>query len=259
MRHIQKQQKKINMKLLEGKVALITGATRGIGKGIAEMFAQQGAKVAFTYAGSVEKAQQLENDLGKITTVKSYQSDASDYEAAQKLIADVIEEFGQIDILINNAGITRDNLMLRMSKEDWDTVIKVNLDSVFNLTKAVVKPMMKAKAGSIINMTSVVGVKGNAGQANYAASKAGVIGFTKSIALELGSRNIRCNAIAPGFIETEMTGALDEKTVQGWRDAIPLKRGGQPEDVANACVFLACDMSSYITGQVLNVDGGMLT
>lgn len=247
------------MKLLEGKVALITGATRGIGKGIAEVFARQGAKVAFTYAGSVDKAKALEEELGKITTVKSYRSDASDYDAAQQLVADVISEFGKIDILINNAGITRDNLMLRMSKDDWDTIIKVNLDSVFNMTKAVVKPMMKAKAGSIINMTSVVGVKGNAGQANYAASKAGVIGFSKSIALELGSRNIRCNAIAPGFIETEMTGALDEKTVQGWRDAIPLKRGGQPEDVANACVFLASEMSSYVTGQVLNVDGGMLT
>lgn len=247
------------MGLLEGKVALITGATRGIGKGIAEVFAKEGAQVAFTYAGSVDKAKALEEELEKITTVKSYQSDASDYDAAQKLAADVLADFGKIDILINNAGITRDNLMLRMSKDDWDTIIKVNLDSVFNLTKAVIKPMMKARSGSIINMTSVVGVKGNAGQANYAASKAGVIGFSKSIALELGSRNIRCNAIAPGFIETEMTASLDEKTVQGWRDAIPLKRGGQPEDVANACVFLASDMSSYISGQVLNVDGGMLT
>ena len=207
----------------------------------------------------MNKAKALEEELSKITTVKSYQSDASDYDAAQKLVEDVLAEFGQIDILVNNAGITRDNLMLRMSKEDWDTIIKVNLDSVFNLTKAVIKPMMKAKSGSIINMTSVVGVKGNAGQANYAASKAGVIGFSKSIALELGSRNIRCNAIAPGFIETEMTAALDEKTVQGWREGIPLKRGGQPEDVANACVFLGSEMSSYITGQVLNVDGGMLT
>ena len=247
------------MGLLDGKVALITGATRGIGKGIAEVFAKEGAHVAFTYAGSVDKAKALEEELGKITTVKSYQSDASDYDAAQKLAADVMEDFGKIDILINNAGITRDNLMLRMSKDDWDTIIKVNLDSVFNLTKAVIKPMMKARSGSIINMTSVVGVKGNAGQANYAASKAGVIGFSKSIALELGSRNIRCNAIAPGFIETEMTLALDETTVQGWREGIPLKRGGQPEDVANACVFLASDMSTYITGQVLNVDGGMLT
>ena len=247
------------MGLLEGKVALITGATRGIGKGIAEVFAKEGAQVAFTYAGSVDKAKALEEELGKITKVKSYQSDASDYDAAQQLAADVIADFGKIDILINNAGITRDNLMLRMSKDDWDTIIKVNLDSVFNLTKAVIKPMMKARSGSIINMTSVVGVKGNAGQANYAASKAGVIGFSKSIALELGSRNIRCNAIAPGFIETEMTAALDEKTVQGWRESIPLKRGGQPEDVADACVFLASDMSGYITGQVLNVDGGMLT
>lgn len=247
------------MKILEGKVALITGATRGIGKGIAEVFAEQGAQVAFTYAGSVEKATQLEKELNEKTKAKAYQSDASDYDAAQQLVADVLAEFRKIDILINNAGITKDNLMLRMSKDDWDSVIKVNLDSVFNLTKAVVKPMMKAKSGSIINMTSIVGLKGNAGQANYAASKAGVIGFTKSIALELGSRNIRCNAIAPGFIETEMTAALDEKTVQSWRDGIPLKRGGQPEDVANACVFFASEMSSYISGQVLNVDGGMLT
>ncbi len=247
------------MKLLEGKVALITGATRGIGKGIAEVFAAQGAKVAFTYAGSIDKAKALEEELSKITTVKSYQSDASDFDAAQKLVDDVMAEFGQIDILINNAGITKDNLMLRMSKDDWDTIIKVNLDSVFNLTKAVIKPMMKAKSGSIINMSSVVGVKGNAGQANYAASKAGVIGFSKSVALELGSRNIRCNVIAPGFIETEMTAVLDENTVKGWREAIPLKRGGQPEDVANACVFLGSDMSGYITGQVINVDGGMLT
>ncbi|SFI89745.1 3-oxoacyl-[acyl-carrier-protein] reductase [Kaistella treverensis] len=247
------------MGLLEGKVAVITGATRGIGKGIAEVFAKEGAHVAFTYAGSVAKAKALEEELGKLTTVKSYQSDASDYDAAQQLVSDVIAEFGKIDILVNNAGITRDNLMLRMTKEDWDTIIKVNLDSVFNLTKAVIKPMMKARTGSIINMTSVVGIKGNAGQANYAASKAGVIGFSKSIALELGSRNIRCNAIAPGFIETEMTAALDEKTVQGWRESIPLKRGGQPEDVANACVFLASDRAAYITGQVLNVDGGMLT
>lgn len=247
------------MGLLQGKVAIITGATRGIGKGIAEVFAKECAKIAFTYAGSVDKAKALESELSNITEIKGYQSDASDYDAAQKLVEDVLAEFGTIDILVNNAGITRDNLMLRMSKEDWDTIIKVILDSVFNLTKAVIKPMMKAKSGSIINMTSVVGVKGNAGQANYAASKAGVIGFSKSIALELGSRNIRCNAVAPGFIETEMTAALDEKTVQGWRDGIPLKRGGQPEDVANACVFLASNMSSYITGQVLNVDGGMLT
>ncbi|MBL1221605.1 3-oxoacyl-[acyl-carrier-protein] reductase [Chryseobacterium sp. L7] len=247
------------MKLLEGKVALITGATRGIGKKIAEMYAEQGAKVAFTYAGSVEKAQALEAALSSVTQIKGYQSDASDYDAAQKLIDDVMAEFGKIDILINNAGITRDNLLLRMTKEDWDQVMRINLDSVFNLTKAVIKPMMKAKSGSIINMTSVVGISGNPGQSNYAASKAGVIGFTKSIALELGSRNIRCNAIAPGFTETEMTADLDEKTLQAWRDRIPMKRAGQTSDVANACIFLGSEMASYITGQTLNVDGGMLT
>ncbi|KIC61799.1 3-oxoacyl-[acyl-carrier-protein] reductase [Chryseobacterium taiwanense] len=247
------------MKLLEGKVALITGATRGIGRGIAEKFAQQGAKVAFTYAGSVDKAKELEETLSSVTQIKGYQSDASDFDAAQTLIDEVIAEFGQIDILINNAGITRDNLLLRMSKDDWDTIIKVNLDSVFNLTKAVIKPMMKARSGSIINMTSVVGISGNAGQANYAASKAGVIGFTKSVALELGSRNIRCNAIAPGFIATEMTAALDEKATQKWNEAIPMKKLGKPEDIANACVFLGSEMSSYITGQTLNVDGGLLT
>lgn len=247
------------MKLLEGKVALITGATRGIGRGIAEMFAQQGAKVAFTYAGSVDKAKELEETLSSVTQIKGYQSDASDFDAAQTLVDEVMAEFGQIDILINNAGITRDNLLLRMSKDDWDTIIKVNLDSVFNLTKAVIKPMMKAKSGSIINMTSVVGISGNAGQANYAASKAGVIGFTKSVALELGSRNIRCNAIAPGFIATEMTAALDEKATQKWNEAIPMKKLGKPEDIANACVFLGSELSSYITGQILNVDGGLLT
>jgi 3-oxoacyl-[acyl-carrier protein] reductase len=247
------------MKLLEGKVALITGATRGIGKSIAEMYAQQGAKVAFTYAGSVDKAKELEATLSSVTQIKGYQSDASDFDAAQTLVDEVMAEFGQIDILINNAGITRDNLLLRMSKDDWDKVIKVNLDSVFNLTKAVIKPMMKAKSGSIINMTSVVGISGNAGQANYAASKAGVIGFTKSVALELGSRNIRCNAIAPGFIETEMTAALDEKATQKWNEAIPMKKLGKTTDVANACVFLGSDMANYITGQTLNVDGGLLT
>lgn len=247
------------MKLLEGKVAIITGATRGIGRGIAEVFAREGARIAFTYAGSVDKAQTLEEELSKITTIKGYQSDASDYDAAQKLVDDVLAEFGTIDILVNNAGITKDNLLLRMSKDDWDTILKVNLDSVFNLTKAVIKPMMKAKSGSIINMSSVVGIQGNGGQSNYAASKAGVIGFTKSVALELGSRNIRCNAIAPGFIETEMTAALDEKVIDEWRNDVPLKRGGLPEDVANACVFLGSDKSAYITGQVLNVCGGLLT
>ncbi|MBW8358780.1 MAG: 3-oxoacyl-[acyl-carrier-protein] reductase [Weeksellaceae bacterium] len=247
------------MGLLEGKVALITGGSRGIGKGIVEIFAKEGAQVAFTYAGSVEKAAELEKSLSSTTKIKGYQSDASDFDAAQKLVDDVIAEFGKVDILINNAGITRDNLLLRMNKDDWDLIMKTNLDSVFNLTKAVIKPMMKARNGSIINMSSVVGIQGNAGQANYAASKAGVIGFTKSVALELGSRNIRCNAIAPGFIETEMTSALDEKVIEEWRNDVPLKRGGKPEDVANACVFLGSERSAYITGQVLNVCGGLLT
>lgn len=247
------------MKLLEGKVAIITGATRGIGRGIAEVFAKQGAKIAFTYAGSVDKAKALEEELSAITHVKGYQSDASDFDAAQKLVDEVMAEFGQVDILVNNAGITKDNLLLRMSKDDWDIIMRTNLDSVFNLTKAVIKPMMKAKSGSIINMSSVVGIQGNAGQANYAASKAGVIGFTKSVALELGSRNIRCNAIAPGFIETEMTAALDQKVIEEWRNDVPMKRGGHPEDVANACVFLGSEMSAYVTGQTLNVCGGLLT
>lgn len=224
------------------------------------MLAERGAHVAFTYLSSEEKARNLENSLADAgVKAKGYKSDASIFAEAESLVAQVMEDFGQIDILINNAGITRDTLLMRMSEEDWDRVMEVNLKSAFNLTKAVIRPMLKARAGSIINMSSVVGVKGNAGQANYSASKAGLIGFTKSVALELGSRNIRCNAIAPGFIETEMTGALDEATVQSWRDAIPLKRGGTPEDVANACVFLASDWSSYITGQVIHVDGGMLT
>lgn len=190
---------------------------------------------------------------------KAYKSNAAVYEDCEKLVASVLEDFGGIDVLINNAGITKDNLLMRMTEEDFDSVIEINLKSVFNMTKAVQRTLLKQRSGSIINMSSVVGVKGNAGQTNYAASKAGIIGFTKSVALELGSRNIRCNAIAPGFIETEMTGKLDEKTVQGWRDAIPLKRGGTPEDVANACLFLASDLSAYVTGQVLHVDGGMLT
>ncbi len=247
------------MGLLEGKVALITGGSRGIGRGIVESFAKQGAQVAFTYAGSVEKAAELEKSLSSTTKIKGFQSDASDFDAAQKLVDDVIAEFGKVDILINNAGITKDGLLLRMSKDDWDIIMKTNLDSVFNLTKAVIKPMMKARNGSIINMSSVVGIQGNAGQANYAASKAGVIGFTKSVALELGSRNIRCNAVAPGFIETEMTAALDQKVIEEWRNDVPLKRGGKPEDVANACIFLGSDMSAYVTGQVLNVCGGLLT
>src|SRR5690606_11870684 len=190
---------------------------------------------------------------------KAYQSDAASFEQAQQLADDVLKEFGSIDVLINNAGITKDNLLMRISEEDFDKVIEVNLKSVFNMTKAVQRTMLKQRKGSIINMSSVVGVKGNAGQTNYAASKAGILGFTKSVALELGSRNIRCNAIAPGFIETEMTGKLDEATLQGWRDAIPLKRGGTPGDIANVCVFLASDLSAYVTGQTLNVDGGMLT
>ena len=248
------------MKLLEGKTAIITGASRGIGRGIAEVFAKHGANVAFTYSSSAEAAKVLEDELIALgVKAKGYQSNAADFNEAQKLVDDVIATFGNIDILINNAGITKDNLLMRISEEDFDKVIEVNLKSVFNMTKAVQKTMLKNRAGSIINMSSVVGVKGNAGQTNYAASKAGVIGFTKSIALELGSRNIRCNAIAPGFIETEMTGKLNEDVVQGWRDAIPLKRGGTTEDVANACLFLASDMSAYITGQVMNVDGGMLT
>jgi len=248
------------MKLLEGKTAIITGASRGIGKGIARTFAENGSNVAFTYSSSEGPAIELALELEKLgVKAKAYKSDAAQFEEAEKLVDQVLEDFGTIDVLINNAGITRDNLLMRMSEDDFDTVVGVNLKSVFNMTKAIQRTFLKQRSGSIINMSSVVGVKGNAGQANYAASKAGMIGFTKSIALELGSRNIRCNAIAPGFIETEMTEKLDEKTVEGWRAAIPLKRGGTPEDVANACLFLASDLSSYITGQVIHVDGGMLT
>lgn len=248
------------MKLLEGKTAIITGASRGIGKGIAKVFAQHGADVAFTYSSSEGPAKELEDELKAMgVKAKAYKSNAASFEEAQQLADDVLKEFGAIDILVNNAGITKDNLLMRMSEEDFDKVIEVNLKSVFNMTKAVQRTMLKQRKGSIINMSSVVGVKGNAGQTNYAASKAGIIGFSKSVALELGSRNIRSNVIAPGFIETEMTAVLDEKTVQGWRDNIPLKRGGSPEDIANACVFLGSDMSAYITGQVINVDGGMLT
>jgi len=248
------------MKLLQGKTALVTGASKGIGKAIALKYAEHGANVAFTYLSSVEQGQALEKELStKGIKAKGYRSDASDFAQAEKLVNDVIADFGTLDVLVNNAGITMDNLLLRLNEEAWDRVINVNLKSCFNTVKAATKPMMKQKNGVIINMTSVVGIKGNAGQANYAASKSGIIGFTKSVALELGSRNIRANAVAPGFIETEMTGKLDEKTVQLWRDAIPLKRGGRPEDVADACVFLASDLSSYITGQVIQVDGGMLT
>lgn len=248
------------MKLLENKTAIVTGATRGIGRGIALEFAKQGANVAFTYSSSVDAAKSLENELIELgVKAKGFQSNAADFDAAQDLAKSVLEEFGTIDILVNNAGITKDNLLMRISEDDFDKVIEVNLKSVFNLTKAVIRPMMKQRKGSIINMSSVVGLKGNAGQANYAASKAGILGFSKSVALELGSRNIRSNVVAPGFIETEMTAKLDEKVVEGWRNEIPLKRGGTPEDIANACVFLASDMSAYITGQTLSVDGGMLT
>ena len=248
------------MKLLEGKTAIITGGSRGIGKGIAMVFAQHGANIAFTYSSSVESANSLEKELSNYgVKVKSYQSNAADHKESQDLVANVLTDFGSIDVLVNNAGITKDNLLMRMGEEDFDKVIEVNLKSVFNMTKAVQRTMLKQRKGSIINMSSVVGVKGNAGQSNYAASKAGIIGFSKSIALELGSRNIRSNVIAPGFIETEMTSKLDEKTVEVWRNAIPLKRGGSPEDIANACVFLASDLSAYVTGQTLNVDGGMLT
>lgn len=248
------------MKALEGKVALVTGASKGIGRAIAQKFVEMGAKVAFTYLSSVEKGQQLEQELSANGgRAKGYRSDAADFAQAEQLVEDVVKEFGKLDIVVNNAGITRDGLLMRMNEEQWDAVINTNLKSVFNVTKAASKHMMRAKSGSFINITSVVGIKGNAGQANYAASKAGIIGFTKSIALELGSRNIRSNAIAPGFIETEMTGELDQKVVDEWRKAIPLRRGGSPEDVANAAVFLASDQSAYISGQVLQVDGGMLT
>ena len=248
------------MELVKGKNILITGASRGIGKGIAQTFAQHGANVAFTYSSSAGPAEELEQELTALgVKAKAYQSNAANFESAQQLASDVLEEFSSIDVLINNAGITKDNLLMRISEEDFDKVIEVNLKSVFNMTKAVQRTMLKQRHGSLIHMSSVVGVKGNAGQSNYAASKAGIIGFSKSIALELGSRNIRSNVIAPGFIETEMTGKLPEDVVAQWRDGIPLKRGGSPDDVANACLFLASDLSAYITGQVLNVDGGMLT
>jgi 3-oxoacyl-[acyl-carrier protein] reductase len=246
--------------LLKGKIAIITGASRGIGESIARSFIAQGATVAFTYRSSEEKAKELEKSLtAGGGQARGFRSDASKMEDAENLIKEVLEIYGGIDIVVNNAGITDDTLLMRMSEDQWDRVMNVNLKSCFNLTKSVLRTMLKARSGSIINISSVVGVQGNAGQANYAASKAGILGFTKSVALELGSRSIRCNAIAPGFIETEMTAKLDEATVQGWRDAIPLKRGGSPEDVANACIFLASDMSSYVTGQTLNVCGGMVT
>ncbi|MGE8244359.1 3-oxoacyl-[acyl-carrier-protein] reductase FabG [compost metagenome] len=247
------------MKLLEGKIALVTGASKGIGRKIAEVFAQHGANVAFTYLSSVEKGQALEKELQAYgTKVIGYRSDASKFEEAEKLINAIVADFGSLDIVVNNAGITKDGLLMRMTEENWDEVLNVNLKSVFNVTKAASKIMMKNRKGSFINMSSVVGVQGNAGQSNYAASKAGIIGFTKSIAKELGSRNIRANVVAPGFIRTEMTDILDPKVIATWEAGIPLKRAGSPEDVANACLYLASDLSAYVTGQVLPVDGGML-
>ena len=248
------------MKLLEGKVAVITGATRGIGKGIAMKFAEQGANIAFTYVSSAEKAKEVENQL-KEFNVKAigYQSNAGDFNQAQELVDSIVSEFGQIDVLINNAGITKDGLLMRMSEQDWDDIMAVNLKSVFNMTKASLRTFLKQRNGSIINMSSIVGVQGNAGQSNYSASKAGIIGFSKSIAKEIGSRNIRCNVIAPGFIETEMTAALGEDVINKWAENIPLKRPGSTDDIANACLYLSSDMSNYVTGQVLSVCGGMLS
>ena len=248
------------MKILKGKTAIITGATRGIGRGIAKTFVDNGANVLFTFSSSSDLAKEIENELSNNdVVVKGFKSDASNYLDCQNLVDKITKEFPVIDILINNAGITRDNLLMRMQEEDFDKVIEINLKSVFNMTKAIQRTMLKQRFGSIINMSSVVGVKGNAGQSNYAASKAGIIGFSKSIALELGSRNIRCNVIAPGFIETEMTEVLEEKVVQEWRNSIPLKRGGTPLDIANTCVWLASDMSNYVTGQTIHVNGGLLT
>ena len=248
------------MNLLKGKNVIITGGSRGIGRGIGEKFAEQGANIAFTCIKMSDSSIELAENLEKIgVKAKAYESDAADFDAATKLAEDVLNDFGSIDVLVNNAGITKDNLLMRMSEEDFNDVMKINMNSVFNNTKAVLRQMLKQRSGSIINLSSVVGVKGNAGQSNYSSSKAGIIGFTKSVALELGSRNIRCNAIAPGFIETEMTKALSNDQVNDWAESIPLKRTGQVEDIANTSLFLASDMSSYITGQVINVCGGMLT
>ena len=248
------------MKLLDSKVAIVTGGSRGIGKAICKSFAENGCNVAFTYNNSKESAENLENELNSLgIKSKAYKSDASNHNDALKLIDDVLSDFEKIDILVNNAGIKKDNLLMRMEKDDFDAVINTNLSSVFNLTKASIKTFLKQRSGSIINISSVVGVKGNAGQSNYSASKAGIIGFSKSIALELGSRNIRCNVIAPGYIETEMTNHLQSEIADDWKKTIPLKRAGVPEDVAQTVLFLASDMSSYITGQVINVCGGMAT
>ncbi len=249
------------MKLLEGKNAIITGAARGIGEGIAVKFVEQGCNVAFTYVsdGSAEKAKALEEKLTAMgVKAKAYQSNAGDFAACESFVNDVLKAFGSIDICVNNAGISKDNLLLRMSAEQWDDVMQVNLKSVFNMTKQVIRPMMKARSGSIINMSSIIGEMGNAGQSSYAASKAGIIGFTKSIAKELGSRNIRCNAIAPGFVETDMTGYLKEgEAAEKYKADIPLNRFASTEDIANACLFLASDMGSYVTGQVISVCGGL--
>jgi len=248
------------MELLKGKTAVITGAARGIGRQIAIAFANEGADVAFTDLQYDDNMKTLEKDLNSSgIKAKGYPSDASNFKQTDETVDQIIKDFGRIDILVNNAGITRDNLLMRMDEETWDLVIKVNLKSVFNFTRSVQKIMLKQRSGSIINMSSVVGVSGNAGQSNYSASKAGIIGFTKSIAKELGSRNIRCNAIAPGFIITDMTAKLPEEVRNEWIKAIPLRRGGTPEDVANVCVFLASDLSSYVSGQVLNVCGAMNT
>ncbi|MDA8589464.1 3-oxoacyl-[acyl-carrier-protein] reductase [Flavobacteriaceae bacterium] len=248
------------MRLLENKTVVITGASRGIGRGIALVLAKHGANIAFTYSRSVDSAITLTDEITSLgVKCKAYQSNAAIFEDSQKLIEQVLLDFETIDVLINNAGITKDNLLMRMNEEDFDKVIEVNLKSVFNMVKAVQRIFLKNRKGSIINISSIVGIKGNAGQSNYAASKAGIIGFSKSVALELGSRNIRSNVIAPGFIQTEMTDKLNEDVVNQWISAIPLKRGGIPEDVANLCLFLASDLSTFITGQVINVDGGMLT
>lgn len=248
------------MKLLENKNVLVTGASKGIGRKIAEKFAEHGANVAFTYLSSVEQGLALEAELSRAgTKVKGYRSDASDFKAAEQLIESIVADFGSIDVVVNNAGITKDGLLLRMSEEQWDEVLRINLKSVFNITKAASKPMMKQRNGVFINMSSVVGIQGNPGQANYAASKAGILGFTKSVAQELGSRNIRSNAIAPGFIRTEMTDSLPDDVTEGWKKMIPLGRMGETDDIANVAVFLASDMGSYINGQTISVCGGMLT
>lgn len=248
------------MKLLEGKTALITGAARGIGKAIALRFASEGADIAFTDLAYDEHAKTLESELRQMgVKAKAYASDASDFVDTENVVSHVIDDFGKIDILVNNAGITRDTLLMRMTEQQWDAVINVNLKSVFNFTHAVLKSMLKTRSGSIINMSSVVGVAGNAGQSNYSASKAGIIGFTKSVARELGSRNIRCNAIAPGFIMTDMTAKLPEDVRAEWVKRIPLQRAGTPEDVANVALFLGSDLSSYVSGQVINVCGAMQT